>query len=320
MSSRQSIVAGLSNAVRYYQKETLCLVILLTTIALSLDYLCAPGSTNAKTILSSAFLLALLIRKASKNHIAIQSTPALQSWRIGVFALFHLTIAAVWAVSRGNTTGIQAGLLPVPLAAAKYLSLLPTAILLSWADWNRLQRLHRAELIAAVVALATLPSRIWAISWPWYSSILAHTIFALAAPFVSGLRYLPGAFPILSGPTLDTTITLACGGMLIVELFQVLFAIVVIVDWNKLNHRRTLVQYLGGICFLLLANILRITLLVVAGNRLSADLVVSQHLPVSWLVIAIALITYVTAAYPRMLNRQQVKEDVVEGRSIVVLP
>ena len=286
-------------------------MVFLTTLALSVDYACIPGVTNVKVILSSALLLALLFQRVSTTRTPARYAPAVCLWRVLLFASFHVAgIAVLLGAGRANIIVSRGMPISAPVAAAKYLALLPGIILLPWNGWSRLQRLYRAELIAAFVALATLPSRIWAISWPWYSSALAHTIFALATPFVSGLRYIPGSFPILSGPTLDTTITLECGGMLIVELFQALFAIVLIVDWNKLNYRRTLVWYLAGIGFLLFANILRITLLVVAGNRISADLVVSQHLPASWLIIAIALVAYLAVVYPRMLNEQATGEAV----------
>jgi len=111
--------------------------------------------------------------------------------------------------------------------------------------------------------------------------------------------------------------------MLIVQLFQLLFGILVIVDWNELNRLRTFLGYLAGIGVLLLANVLRIALLVITGNRISADLVVSEHLPASWLVIAVALIAYIVVVYPWMLNekhRARYHSDSVQDKIITIDP
>ena len=299
-------------------------VFLLTTIALSIDFICAPRFINSKLVDTSAFFLLLLTHRAAEIRAAVRQVVALRLWRIATFALLHAAvIAATWRMSRLGIITTREALLPVTIAAAKYVVILPTLVLLSPGAWTRLARLYRPELIAALVALVTLPSRMWVISWPWYSSVLAHAIFLLSAPFVSGLRYIEATFPTLSGPTLDTTITLACGGMLIVQLFQLLFGILVIVDWSELNCLRTFLGYLAGIGVLLLANVLRIALLVITGNRISADLVVSEHLPASWLVIAVALIAYIVVVYPWMLNekhRARYHSDSVQDKIITIDP
>ena len=305
MYSKSSIRAGFSTERSSRQVWPALSAVLLTTIALSLDYICAPGLINSKIILTSALLFVLLTHRTAKIRTVVRQVAAPRPWRIGMFALLHVAvIAAAWSMSRLGIVATRDALLPVPIAAAKYLIILPTLLLLPVGAWTRFARLYRPELIAAVVALVTLPSRIWAISWPWYSSVLAHAIFLLSAPFISDLRYIQATSPTLSGPALDTTITLACGGMLIVQLFQLLFGIVVVIDWNKLNWPRTFVAYLAGIWVLLLANIFRIALLVIIGNRISADFVVSEHLPASWLVVAIALVSYIVFVYPWMLNEK----------------
>jgi len=244
MFSKSSIRAGFSTERSSGQLWPALSAVLLTTIALSLDYICAPRLINSKIIVTSAFFLVLLTHRAAGIRTVGRQVAALRRWRIGMFALLHVAvIAAAWSMSRLGIVATRDALLPIPIAAAKYLIILPTLLLLPLGAWTRFARLYRPELIAAVVALATLPSRIWAISWPWYSSVLAHAIFLLSAPFVSGLRYIQATFPTLSGPTLDTTITLACGGMLIVQLFQLLFGIVLIIDWNEMNPLRTFVGY-----------------------------------------------------------------------------
>jgi exosortase/archaeosortase family protein len=308
MNSRKPTFADTSPIAHYCQEWPILLIFSLNTIALFLDHLFVPALANIKPALISAFLLALLFRRTSTTSTAAQFPVVISRWRVAVFCSCHLAVILV-TCTLGRVGLFDTGDVAVsaPIAAVKYLILLPTIVLLPLQDWCRLERLYRAEWIAATIALLTVPSRLYTLLWPRYSSLLAHSIYAVAVPFVSGLRYVGGEFPTLTGPTLDTTITFACGGVLIVELFQLLFGMIVIVDWNELNLGRTLIGYFAGICLLLLANIFRIALLVIIGNRVSADLVVSQHLSAGWFVIAVTLVAYVMYVYPWMLNKEQAR-------------
>lgn len=302
---------------RHCQEWPLLLALSLNTIVLFVDHLCVPALANIKPALSSAFLLALLLQGFPRTKTTAHFGLVIKRWRVAMFCSCHLAVILVTlTLGRVGLLDTRVVALPIPLAVLKYLILLPTIVLLPAQAWYRFEQLYRAEWMAALIALLTFrPSRICALLWPRYSSLLAHSIYGLAAPFVSGLQYVGAEFPTLKGPALDTTITFACGGLLIVELFQWFFGIIVIVDWNRLQRGRTLAAYFIGICLLLQANVFRIALLVIVGNRVSADLVVSQHLPASWLVIAVALVIYVLLVYPWMVNEEQSRNYTTDGAS-----
>lgn len=323
MNPAKPTFADTSPIAHYCHHWPILLILLLNTIVLFLDHLCVPAVANIKPALSSAFLLTLLLQRFSTTSIAAQCPVVITRWRVVLFFSCHLAVIVVtWALGRLGLFDTRVVTVSTTVAALKYLILLPTIVLLPGQAWYRFERLYRAEWIAAMIAILTFsPSRICALLWPGYSWLLAHSIYALAAPFVSGLQYFGAAFPTLRGPTLDTTITFACGGLLIVELFQLVFGIIVLVDWNRLNRGRTLVGYLAGICLLLLANVVRIALLVIVGNRVSADLVVSQHLPASWFAIAVALVAYVLVVYPWMLNEEKARSFIphVAGEQLSVI-
>lgn len=315
MKCANPTLADATPTARHCEKCAIFGVFALNTVVLFLDHLCVPAVANIKPALTSAFLFALLLRGFSRTKTTAHFGLVIKRWRVAMFCSCHLALILVtWILGRLGLLDTRFVALPIPLAVLKYLILLPTIVLLPAEAWYRFERLYRAEWMAAMIAILTFrPSRICALLWPRYSVLLARSIYALAAPFVSGLRYVGAEFPTLKGPALDTTITFACGGLLIVELFQWLFAIIAIVDWNRLRRGRTLVAYFMGICLLLLANVFRIALLVIAGNRFSADLVVSQHLPASWFVIAVALVIYVLLVYPWMLHEEQSRKYTTHG-------
>jgi hypothetical protein len=296
----------------YCQGESAVIILCLTTLVLTLEYALVPALCNIKPALSCGLLLALVLRHLSSNRASVlcAGASAIKPWRVLLFILFHLVmIGAAWTLNNVGITYDRSLTLPAPVAAARYLIIAPTILLLPWKAWCRFDRLYRAEWISALIALFTFdPSRIFAAAWPWYSSALAHSVYTLANPFVSGLQYAGTSFPTLSGPALDTTITFNCGGVLVVELFQFLFGLILIFDWNMLNRRRALIGYFAGLAIILLANAWRIGLLVIFGNCISADLVISQHLAASWCFIAIALLGYLLVVYPWFLSKVQLQQ------------
>jgi exosortase/archaeosortase family protein len=290
----------------YWQREPALIVLCVTTAVLYLDYALTSALINIKPALCCGFLLALLGRHLSSNRAFTQcaGAPPIKLWHGLLFILSHLAvIGTAWKLSKMGIAYDRNLAPPAYIVAARYLIIVPTILLLPWEAWCRFDRLYRAEWMSAVIALLTFnPGRLFATAWPWYSSALAHFVYALANPFVSGLQYDGMSFATLSGPALDTTITFDCGGLRIIELFQFLFGLILIVDWNELNRRRALVGYFAGLVMILLANASRIALLVIVGNSVSVDLVMSQHVSASWLFIAIALVGYVLVAYPWMLS------------------
>jgi exosortase/archaeosortase family protein len=76
-------------------------------------------------------------------------------------------------------------------------------------------------------------------------------------------------------------------------LFQLLFAWLLFVDWDRLVGWRTLIGYFAGMTWMLLGNALRITLMVVLGNRVSAALVVRYHLEAGRIFFTAVFLIYI---------------------------
>jgi exosortase/archaeosortase family protein len=188
-------------------------------------------------------------------------------------------------------------------AALKLSVLLPTLLLLPLAQWRMLSRVYATEGIAALVVLFTFfPSRILGAIWPWYGQALGRLVFVFSSFFVHGLAYTSALMPALHGKDLDVTILLACSGISGIELFDYLFAFVVLMDWNRLRKGRTLLAYFAGIAVMFLSNALRISALVILGNRGFADAVVRFHLSAGWIFFSVVFLAYLCLTYRHLLT------------------
>ena len=191
------------------------------------------------------------------------------------------------------------------LAGVKLCVLFPTLLLLPFAQWKKVVRLYAPEAIAGLVVLITFfPRRVLEALWPWYGQALGQFVFLLARFLVPGLGYLKDLDPTLTGPDLDVTIILDCSGINGLELFDILFSLVVISDWNRLCKSRTFFAYFAGLLAMLLGNALRITSFVVLGNHGFAQSVLRFHISAGWIFFSVVFLVYLCLTYRWMLNKR----------------
>jgi exosortase/archaeosortase family protein len=287
------------------RQEPAVLVTTVTFLSLGFEYAFAPALRNTTPVVVSAFLLCLLLRRVSFDSVEASGSSRLALWRFICFLFLHLTIAGATRVFGGAhpETPDYTSSIAMVKAGCKFIVFLPSAVLLSRSDWQRFGRIYRAECIAAVVALLTFfPNRIVATVWPVYSQVLGHFVHALAGFFVPGLGYQAGAAPTLTGPVLDVEIVFGCSGLDGILLFESLFALLLIMDWDRVQRQRALVGYFVGMASMLLANALRITLMVLLGNRVSAALVVRYHLNAGWIYFTSVFLFYLFVTHRWLLG------------------
>jgi len=279
-------------------REAPIFVFLLTLAAVCLDYSLAPALNSVNPALACGLLLLLLLlhRPSGFGLGEAGSNPRVAGRRILVFSLLHLAVVLgiIW-LSRRMTERMHSVNSPgaALVAAAKYLILLPTILLLPRSGWRRFDQVYRSEWVAACVLLFTFfPYRIFSEAWPWYSQMLGHLVHTLAHPFVSGLGQVPQPAPTIFGPRLDVVIGFDCNGLAGVKLFQVIFCVLLVLEWSTLNRRRALIGYFGGLVAMLGANVVRITLLVIIGNRFSPDLAVRYHVNAGWVFFTGSVLVY----------------------------
>lgn len=283
-----------------------CLALLLTLGAVAADQIVAPSLYSSSPLWAVAACLALVWRRGG---VAFEGKEGAECFgfslvRIGLFAGAHVLLVSAARLLHGTLEPV-AGTFSLGgwiIAALKLSVLLPTVLLLSLARWKILARNYAAEGIAALVVLFTFfPGRLITSVWPWYGQILGRFVFILSGLFVHGTTYMSALTPTVRGPDLDVTILLACSGISGIELFDYLFASVVLLDWNRLRKGPTLIAYFAGIVVMFLGNGLRIASFVIFGNRGFADAVARFHLSAGWVFFSIVFLVYLSLTYRKLL-------------------
>lgn len=289
------------------ERRFLVTAICATLFAISIDNWVAPAVHNHSPFSALGFFLALISRKRSQDDSAERGAISLKWAWVGValFALLHVVIIAVVRstsaalVTASGESTVRSG----AIASLKLLVLLPTLALVPPSAWKQLARKYKAELIASALVLFTWnPFRMFVTAWPWYSDWLGRFAHVMSGLLVAGLGYVPGAAPTLAGPKLDVSILFGCSGLSGIRLFQVLFGLVVLVDWNRLKKMRVLAAYFAGLAATVLANALRIALLVVLGNQVSPDLVMRFHINAGGIFFTSVFLIFLAASYRWLLK------------------
>lgn len=289
------------------QRRFLASAVFASLFAVLVDNWAAPAVHNQSPFWALGFLLALILRRQPRED-PVEGTGTTLNWAWPRAALFVLLHAGIVLLGRSaSETLVQAASQPTlgsgAIASLKLLVLLPTLALFPPLAWRPLARKYAAELITAGIVLLTWnPSRLFETVWPSYSAYLGRFVYALGGLFVAGLGYVPGAIPTLIGPKLDVSILFACSGLNGVKLFQILFGVMLLVDWNRLKKMRALAAYFAGLVAMLVANALRIALLVVLGNRVSADLVVRFHIDAGWVFFTSTFLVFLVISYRWLLG------------------
>ena len=289
----------------------LSLALILTSCAIAADQFAAPILHTSSPLWATLACLLLVWRRGKIPSSAGDSAfeCALTIGRVAAFLAVHCAIV-LFARSASGTIQASAGAISVEgtlVAAGKLCVLAPTVILFPLATWKKIARLYFPEAIAGLVVLLTFfPSRAMQTIWPWYGQGLGRFVHLLARVFVPKLAYLADANPTLSGPDLDVTIVPGCSGINGLELFDYLFAMVALVDWNRLRKNRALLGYFAGLLAMLFGNAIRITSFVVFGNRGFAESVSRFHISAGWIFFSAVFLVYLSITYGWMVGKKHV--------------
>jgi exosortase/archaeosortase family protein len=281
----------------------------LTLIAIGLDQFLSPILYSSSPLWATATWILLVWRRgeAALPPGSDQLHFSLSTRRLTAFFAAHLLIvvAARWFTEALQPLAGRVSLGGTLLAGMKLCVLAPTLALLPLVQWKRILSLYTAEAIAGLVVLITFfPRRTLESLWPWYGQVLGRFVYLLASFMAPGLGYIRSLTPTLTGPDLDVTIILDCSGINGIELFDLLFGLVVILDWNRLCKLRTLLAYFAGIFAMFLGNALRITSFVVLGNHGFAESIARFHIAAGWIFFSVVFLVYLCLTYGWMLNKK----------------
>jgi len=289
-------------------EQAMCVRLLLCLGVIGLDYLVSPALYNGSTLWASAAVLLLVFRRgqAPGSDAAGLAVAKLSGSRLVIFLALHALIIAIGRYSSAAFTtaaASDAGAAAL-LAATKLLILLPGVVLFTRSDWPSLLRRYRAEFLAALVVLFTFfPYRLFHTIWPAYSQVVASLAYYGAKPFVAGLGFLSHPIPTILGPQLNLQIIFWCSGFSALAMFDTLVALVAVLDWNELNHKRLLIAYFAGAFAILGANVVRISLLVIVGNLIAPKYAMGRfHVNAGWVFFAVVYLLILAISYRWMLR------------------
>jgi exosortase/archaeosortase family protein len=279
-----------------------CLVVIL------LDYAFVPALYNSSMLWATAALLILIFRRGQSASASFEKfdLPSLAKWQIAVFVGSQFAIIALgrrFSVEL-SSTGPSDSAGAAMLGAAKLLVFLPGLVLFAASDWGRLARRYRVEILAAVVVLLTFfPYRLMHTFWPVYSEWIAKITYYGAKPFVAGIRLVNERLPTIYGPRLALAIGFECAGFSALAAFDTLIALIAVVDWNILSPKRLLITYCAGCVTILAANIVRMSLLVIAGNLIGPQYATGRfHVNAGWVFFAMVYFAIFSVSYKWMLR------------------
>ena len=300
---------GLFRSGSFAAPRFLLLALALALVATAADQFAAPILHSTSPLWATTACLLLVWRRGKVPPIP--GDPSLElsitMWRLAAFLAVH---SAIILLARSLSSTFQAGSGAMTaqgtLVAAWKLSVLaPTIILFPLAAWRKIATIYFPEAIAALVVLLTFfPSRALGTLWPWYGQALGRFVYTLARIFVPGLAYLADSNPTLSGPDLGVTIVPECSGIDGLELFDYLFGVVVLLDWNRLRKGRALFAYFAGLLAMLLGNAIRITTFVVLGNHGFAESISRFHISAGWIFFSTVFLAYLSITYSWMLGKR----------------
>jgi exosortase/archaeosortase family protein len=285
------------------------LALALTTCAVAADQFAAPILYSSSPLWAAIACLLLVWRRGNVDTSA--GDPPLEFslsiGRVSAFLAVHVAIV-FFARSFSDTFQVSSGVGNIEgalLAAGKLCVLVPTLILFPLATWRKIVRIYFPEAIAGLVVLLTFfPRRALQAGWPFYGQVLGRFVHIVARVLVPRLVYLADLNPTLSGPELDVTIVPECSGINGLELFDYLFGVVALVDWNRLKKYRAVWAYFAGLLAMLLGNAIRIISFVVLGNRGYSESVSRFHISAGWIFFSAVFLVYLSMTYGWMVSKR----------------
>jgi exosortase/archaeosortase family protein len=291
-------------------------VLALTLVAIASDQFFAPILQTTSPLWATAACI-LLVGRRGETSLSAKDVPfflGLSKGRLVAFIAAHVLLvlgvrSLMGALQPLAGTITLGGTL---FSALKLCVLVPTLLLLSVRQWKNTVRSYAPECLASLVVLLTFfPRRALEAVWPWYGQVLGQLVFLLSRFLVPGLGYIKDLSPTLDGPELNVTIVPDCSGINGIELFDYLFGLVVICDWNRLRKKHTLLVYFAGLFAMFLGNALRITSFVVLGNHGFAESITRFHISAGWIFFSIVFLAYLSLTYGWMLEKRKPPSEVL---------
>ncbi|MHC4831209.1 MAG: archaeosortase/exosortase family protein, partial [Planctomycetota bacterium] len=143
-----------------------------------------------------------------------------------------------------------------------------------------------ALLVAGAVAWAARFAADTALGlWPYLSAFTARVASAIVDPFYPVTVTSDGAVPVVTGPGAGFRINQDCSGADALGLFAILYLAYAALLWRRLRPARAAGLFLAGLAGVCAVNVVRITLLLLIGFGVSAELAAGFfHTHLGWVL------------------------------------
>jgi exosortase/archaeosortase family protein len=225
-----------------------------------------------KALLFAGIAFSLLIRS--------KKAPILDAWIPRHFVWAGIALASYTLAWAGVLQMATVHSVPVALTIATHVLLIGSvgSILLACFGARELLRLggyYRGQLVAALASAAGFSALLWAVyqSWEILAGMVLHAVRFLLDLTGIAAAVIPPHTLLLD--KFGVTIAQSCSGVESIALFTGLYALVGLLDWNKLNHRRFWLLLPVALVGLFLFNIVRVYLLIIGGYYIDPEIAFS---------------------------------------------
>lgn len=163
-------------------------------------------------------------------------------------------------------------------------------------------KFYRSLLIAIFTGIVFFELTIFLrMNWFLFSDVISKVSYSLLnLNYTDASLAIKDGIPILGIGDFKVNIGAPCSGIDSLAMFTVLFLLVLVYDWDKLNKKKTSLAYVIGIIGIFATVILRIYLLMVIGAKNPSLALGLFHENASWVIFVAYFFLFFYLAYPRI--------------------
>jgi exosortase/archaeosortase family protein len=239
------------------------------------------------SMFTQVFFLIVLYLIAKPKLYALKEIKSSPNWY--VYALFTVISFAIYAniksfiiLEHEAALGMQA-----PLFFLKYFTLVLTVLFLLLTLIDRqaiirvIKRFWKEGLVAFIfiqifnkAAMTLLYSyELFTNEWVIFAKITSIGTAGILSLFMSGVTYSFESVyrPIVMTPSFSGIIARSCSGIIGLSLFALLFGLILVMDWRRINKGKAIASFVVGLAGIVFINIIRITSLFLVGIYVSRE-------------------------------------------------
>ncbi|MBD3249185.1 hypothetical protein GF336_04010 [Candidatus Woesearchaeota archaeon] len=154
--------------------------------------------------------------------------------------------------------------------------------------------------------------------WPFFSKIVGASVYFMLSIFFKGATYTPNdGSPVVGIPSITAKIYAPCSGIEGMSLFILLFTVLGIVEYKKIDQKRFFIIFPIGLIGAFAVNILRTFAIFVMGHFTSAEFAIGAfHSNIGWIAFTLYFLILIYLTYPWMQKKEDNKKKTKKHKLI----